>query len=440
MNNCEYLLFQTRRVIVELTLELAESNSRHDSIFETKYKTENGKEITVARSPDGKFANKGGGVTANQVSLPTAMRLVDPNYESFTVAGEALAKAPEEIQKQVRALIFNSELSRGISKTAKEIVRQVNDPYFTAGFNLGQRINDELAKKPFSKFGQIVTDKFAEFKKELPQKTKDLKKEIVRIAKDPNTSTTIAVGALMALAGYFHVTGFVAAWRAGGAAYHGLKILPALIAGNISPAQAMGAQVLASTAVGVHLAESAFRNVVAAVLASQAGRATLDRIKANAQIENDRLKQEILAKKEDSDVLRQQQLDQQAKDSEIRRKILEELSKGAPKTQTELDPEKPETLAGLPVIDVRLTDTEEKFAADPKHREQILAKAYRDEEFLKLSFAYYEAQGLALVATLSDEEVSKEFTGIAEQAYKAINDRLTIVIKAEIKRLRELKE
>jgi len=406
LENC---YVQAQIDLLELHLALAGDDPKRSGDFETTYKTKSGQEIAVKRSPDGKFANKNGGSSevVNRSVLPKSARLEDPDYKTLAQADEALAKTSEKFQAQLRTLMFDSELSKGIAETVKSIVDKIGDPNLAAGFNLGQRINAELAKKPFSEFGRTITDKFAEFRKELPQKTDDLKKEIVRIAKDPNTSIIVTAGALMALAGCLHLSAVATVWRAG--------------------------------AIGASVDGTAFtKNILAAVLASRAGRIILARTKINAAVENDRLRQEILAKKEQSDALTRQQQAQQAKDAETRRKILDELSKGMPRKPEDIKPNKPETLAGLPRININLTDKEEEFAADPKHREQLLTKAYNDKEFLKLAFTYKEAQGLALIASFTDKAIEKRFSKIMEQTDKAIDNRITAVIKDEIKRIQAI--
>lgn len=423
-----------------ITLALAGEVPKRSGDFETTYKNESGKEIVVKRSPDGKFANK----NSNDVSQESSVAIASVGKSFGNVIGasaDEIAKLPAKTQDAVRKAIFDSDFSRVIDNGVEIIIKRAYNPGLEAGFKLGQNIKAELAKQPFSKFAETVTAKIEEFRKDLPQKSEDLKKEIIRIAKDPNTSATVATGVVLGLAAYFHVTGIRDALRAGKIAFtaSGLGSF-GLLTDAVEKEAVAEALVRSGLKVVGSVTSSVLRQIVGLVLTAQAGRIILDRAKANAQVENDRLKQEILAKKDDSDALYQQRLDQQSKDAETRRKILEELSKGAPKSPADLNPDKPETLAGLPAVSIALTDAEEEFAVDPKRREQILAKAYKDEEFLKLSFAYMEAQALALVAALSDKQSGKEFAEIAERAHAAINDRLTVVIKTEINRLQQLEK
>lgn len=63
MHSSDLLFFKMQAQMVELNLQLAEVEEKPKRFgdFETTYKNENGKEIIVKRSPDGKFASKGGG-------------------------------------------------------------------------------------------------------------------------------------------------------------------------------------------------------------------------------------------------------------------------------------------------------------------------------------------------------------------------------------------
>jgi hypothetical protein len=61
MNNL--YAFQLRSSLLALRLQLAESDEKpkRSGDFESTYKNAAGNEVTIKRSPDGKFANKGGG-------------------------------------------------------------------------------------------------------------------------------------------------------------------------------------------------------------------------------------------------------------------------------------------------------------------------------------------------------------------------------------------
>jgi hypothetical protein len=454
---------ETQFSLLGITLALAGEAPKRSGDFETTYKSESGKEVAVKRSPDGKFANKNGGASAQKSTVATASA-----GESFGKAiggfADEIAKMPAKVQEVVRKAIFDSELSRAIDKGAEKIIKSAYDPSLAIGFELGQSIKDELAKKPFSKFAETITSKFEEFRKSLPQKSEDLKKEIIRIAKDPNTSSTIAAGAVMGLAAYFHITGLFKLLRAGGIAYGLLKIpknaaveiekefaqkaaalLPELSEQDaLKSVAGMGQQAVKALKlagaidIGLHFIGASFNNIVSSVLTSQAGRIIMDRAKTNEQVENDRLKQEISTKKkEDSDALYQQQLDRQAKDAKAQQSLIKELQKDAPKTPEEIIT--PDGTLAAPVFTVNLSDEDEAYVADPKNYEAVMTEAYKDEEFLKLGFTYTEAQALEVLAvfTGSQSEADK-FHEIGEQATEAMKNRLTVVIKEEIKRQRAI--
>jgi hypothetical protein len=64
----DFHIFQIQSSLLALHLQLAEDSAKRSGDFKTTYKNESGKEIEVSRSPDGKFASKGGGSGAVRTS------------------------------------------------------------------------------------------------------------------------------------------------------------------------------------------------------------------------------------------------------------------------------------------------------------------------------------------------------------------------------------
>lgn len=438
---------RTQLNFLEIMLALASEAPKRSGDFETTYKTESGKEIVVKRSPDGKFASKNN-ATASQESVATAS--VGKNFGK-AVGGFAdeIAKMPTKVQDAVRKAMFDSELSRAIDKGAEKFIKSAYDPGLAAGFKLRQSIKDELAKKSFSKFAETVTAKFEEFRKELPQKSDDLRKEIIRIAKDPNTATTVAAGALMALAGNFAIAGIFSSIRAGSVAF-GLLKLPSVAkyaaeimkATPVAPGLAMTEEAATAMATGVLNATKAIGAAfivgetvmgvlyygVAEILTSHAGRALMNRSKSNEVIEKAQLKAKILATPDDSDELYQEMIDQDKKDQETKQKILAGLRQET--SQEDLV----NTMMALTVpsmsIDIGKRD-EDYLTNNPSESSRIFQKVYEDPS-VKSLFAKLDTAMATELQTMFDDKPVSQSESQVDIIKKEIEDTIAKLVKVEI--------
>ncbi len=452
---------RTQLNFLEIMLALASEAPKRSGDFETTYKTENGKEVVVKRSPDGKFANKNGGASSQEATVSTAS--VGKTFgKAVGGLADEIAKMPAKVQDAVRKAMFDSELSRAIDKGVEKFIKFMSEPApgmkllnkaygsgLEVGFKLGQSIKDELAKKPFSKFAETVAAKFEEFRKDLPQKSDDLRKEIIRIAKDPNTATTVAAGALMALAGNFAIAGIFNSIRAGSVAF-GLLKLPSVAkyaaeimkATPVAPGLAMTEEAATAMATGVLNATKAIGAAfivgetvmgvlyygVAGILTSHAGRAIMNRSKSNEAIEKEQLKEKILATPDDSDELYQEMIDQDKKDQETKQKILAGLRQET--SQEDLV----NTMMALTVpsmsIDIGKRD-EDYLTNNPSESSRIFQKVY-EESSVKLLFAKLDtAMSSELQAMFADKPVPESESQV-EGIKKEIEDTIAKLVKAEI--------
>lgn len=459
MNNFDSQVFDVMSKILIFSLELASEVDapKRSGDFETKYKTTTGTEVTVKRSPDGKFASKNGGQTTNQSSsaamTTTTVPVAKTFAKQFADFGDEIAKMPAKAQDVVRKAVFNSELSKGINAEIAKFVKKINDPIFTAGFDFGQRIRDELAKKPFSKFGETVTAKFEEFRKDLPQKSENLRKEIVRIATDPNTGTIIAAGALMALAGNFWISGLFTSVKAGRMAFALAKMpsvaarTPQLIteltskfAGELTEDQIKAVATMTTRAtmkvekgVGGALAVGGlivgiFEAVVGSVLLSHAGRVIMNRVKSNEASEKEALKTKIRETPENADDLQQEFSKQSAKDQETRQKILAGLR------QESSQEESVNTMMALAIptlsIDVGKKD-EDYLMNNPQESSRIFQKVYEDVNVKSLFAELDTAMAIELQAMFADEPIPQSESKV-ETIEKEIEDTIAKLVKAEV--------
>lgn len=461
MNNFDSQVFDVMSKILIFSLELAGEVDvpKRSGDFETKYKTATGTEVTVKRSPDGKFANKNGGQTTNQSSsaamtTTTTVPVAKTFAKQFADFGDEIAKMPAKAQDVMREAVFNSELSESINAETAKFVKKINNPIFTAGFNLGQRIRDELAKKPFSKFGETVTAKFEEFRKNLPQKSENLRKEIVRIATDPNTGTIITAGALMGLAGAFQLAGLFSAMRAGGMAFALLRLpnvatraaqlvaeLTPEFAGKLteieikslaemtayttlSAQKAMGA---ATVAGGLIMAT--VYNVVGGILTSHVGRAIMNRVKSNEVSEKEALKTKIRETPENADDLYQGMADKSAKDQETKRKILAGL-----RQQGASQEEWVNTIMAfeLSTLSIDVSKKEEDYLTNnPQESSRIFQKVYEDASVKSLFAELDTAMAIELQTMFADNPVPQSESQV-DALKKKIDATVTKLVKAEI--------
>lgn len=409
---------QTQLDFLEITLALAGEIPKRSGDFETTYKNESGKEIVVKRSPDGKFANKNASAGAVPESTASTSSVGKSFAKSISDVADKLAKLPAKVQDAVRKAMFDSEFSRVIDKEAEKLIKSAYDPGLAIGFQLGQSIKAELAKKPFSKFAETVEAKFAEFRKDLPQKSENLKNEIIRIAKDPNTSTTIAAGALLGLAGNFYIAAFFSAYKAAGVSLYLLKLpnasalaaeiaaeMPA-IAGTEEAARALAATTLATVkalSAGIIVAElvmgTAF-NAIGHVIQNTANQALMGRVKSNDAIETTALKNKILGQKENADALYQEVIAQSTKKDEALQKIVSGIQTLMSPTPVKSDD--PSILPSQAAIDLANKETE-VFMKNYRMRKQVLEETYASPEFKQLYDELLQTSRLELTAFFSKD-------------------------------------
>lgn len=465
MNDFDSQVFDVMSRMLIFSLELAGEVDvpKRSGDFETKYKTATGTEVTVKRSPDGKFANKNGGQITNQSSsatvtttTTTTIPVAKTFVKQFADFGDEIAKMPAKAQDVVRKAVFNSELSKGINAEIAKFVKKINDPNFTAGFNLGQRINDELAKKPFSKFGETVTAKFEEFRRDLPQKSENLRKEIVRIATDPNTGTIIAAGALVGLAGNFYLAGLFSIIRSGQMSFALLKLpnvatratqlvaeLTPEFAGKLTEIEIKSlAEMTAYTtlnlqkAMGVAtvaggLIMATVYNVVGGILTSHAGRVIMNRVKSNEASEKEALKTKIREIPENADDLYQEMTDQSAKNQETKQKILAGLREETSQEEQEELVDTMMTLA-LPTLSIDIGKKDEDYLTNnPQESSRIFQKVYEDASVKSLFAELDAAMAIELQAMFTDNPVPQSESQV-DTLKKKIEATIAKLVKAEV--------
>lgn len=453
---------QAQLNFLEITLALAGEIPKRSGDFESTYKTESGKEVVVKRSPDGKFANKNSGASSQE---PTASTASVGKSLGTAIGGFAdeIAKMPAKVQDAVRKAIFDSDLSRVIDKGMERFIKLVSEPApgmkllnkaygsgLEVGFKIGQSIKAELAKKPFSKFAETVTAKFEEFRKDLPQKSDDLRKEIIRIAKDPNTATTVAAGALMGLAGNFYLAGIFSALHAGGVTY-GLLKLPSVakyaaeimkVTPEIAPGFAMTEEAATAMATGILNMTKAMGtaviageffigtgfNIIGHMIHDKANKAFLSRVKSNEVIEKERLKAKILATPGDSDKLYQEVIDQDRRDQETKQKILA----GLRQETSQEDLVNTMMALTLPTLSIDIGKKDEDYLANnPTESSRIFQKVYEDASVKSLFAELDTAMASELQAMFADKPVPESESQV-EGIKKEIEDTIAKLVKAEI--------
>lgn len=109
MNNLDHHFFKFQLELLSLDLQLAEveERPRRTGDFDSTYKTATGTEVTIKRSPDGKFTHKGGRPSNTATNINNAAPLIKPEAD----------KAIREVLCGIKNKTLQNSLITGASQT-----------------------------------------------------------------------------------------------------------------------------------------------------------------------------------------------------------------------------------------------------------------------------------------------------------------------------------
>lgn len=140
-----------------LHLQLAEE-SKGSSEFKTTYKNESGKEIEVTRSPDGKFASKGGGGGAASSELKESEGKESKNTNTTKIAKDVFSgETGDRVKDNLVATATDPDIKIGIRKAKfSEILGGLQDAMSNASDYIDKKIEESRNKTLKQPLGVIL--------------------------------------------------------------------------------------------------------------------------------------------------------------------------------------------------------------------------------------------------------------------------------------------
>lgn len=135
--------FQIQSNLLALHLQLAEGDEKpkRSGDFESTYKNAAGNEVTIKRSPNGKFASKGGGGSSPSSEATVDQKQVPESDDSAKLAKNILnEKTGNQVKDSLVATTSDLEIKSGIRKASfSEILDGAGDAMSNASDYIGKK-------------------------------------------------------------------------------------------------------------------------------------------------------------------------------------------------------------------------------------------------------------------------------------------------------------
>lgn len=143
-----------------LHLQLAEEAKR-SSEFKTTYKSESGKEIEVTRSPDGKFASKGGGSSSNSDAKTMQERATQKGDSAKLTKDVLSGETGNQVKDSLVATTSDPDVKVGIRKASfSEILGGAGDAMTNASDYISKKLKEVKTATLQQPLGVIVGEIF----------------------------------------------------------------------------------------------------------------------------------------------------------------------------------------------------------------------------------------------------------------------------------------
>ncbi len=156
-------IFQVQSNLLVLHLQLAEEKPKRSGDFESSYKNESGKEITVKRSPDGKFASKGGGSTSSDSISKNPSQDEDASNGSIVQIAKTVlsGKLGEQLKDSIINGIKDANIKAGIQKAKiSEILGDTDNPINGASGYISKKMDQAVKATGKQPLGVILGEIF----------------------------------------------------------------------------------------------------------------------------------------------------------------------------------------------------------------------------------------------------------------------------------------